>query len=276
MHITFVGGGNMATALISGLARDGASGGKGAPAGRIRVADPSAEARQRLAADFGVGGLATAAEAVAGANVVVLAIKPQVMSAVLDELAGQMEEGQLVVSVAAGIRSGQIRDHLGVDAVIRAMPNTPALLGAGVTGVYASPGCSPEQVEAAERILSAAGATVRIEDEALMDVVTAVSGSGPAYFFALTEALREAAEALGLPAEAANTLAVHTALGAGRMAVDGGADIAELRRRVTSPGGTTQAALETFESGGFRALVLDAVRAATERGRELSGAGDPA
>ncbi len=268
MRITFIGGGNMATALISGLARAGDI------SKTVRVADPAEAVRDRLGASFGIECHADAATAVEDADMVVLAVKPQVMPAVLASLAGRVPANALVVSVAAGIRIAAITGALGVAAVIRAMPNTPALLGAGVTGTFASDACTDAQREAAANLLAAAGATVEVKEEALIDVVTAVSGSGPAYFFLLTEALREAGESLGLDPEAANTLATHTAHGAGVMTLEGGADVAELRRRVTSPGGTTQAALETLGAGGFSALVADAVRAATRRGRELSGEGD--
>ncbi|KAA9129555.1 pyrroline-5-carboxylate reductase [Marinihelvus fidelis] len=270
MRMTFIGGGNMATALIAGLASENG------PFEELRVADPSNDARERLAADYGVQTFADAAEAIDGVDVIVLAVKPQVMPLVFETLRGKVAPGTLVISVAAGIRAGAIVDALGVSAVVRAMPNTPALLGAGVTGLYASPGCSDEQRETARSLLAMAGATVSVDDEGLIDVVTAVSGSGPAYFFLLTEALRDAGQALGLDAETATTLATHTAHGAGVMALQGGADVSELRRRVTSPGGTTQAALETLGAGGFGELVAAAVDAATRRGRELSGGGDPA
>jgi pyrroline-5-carboxylate reductase len=183
------------------------------------------------------------------------------------------------VSIAAGITSVQVARWLG-DAqggrqpVVRAMPNTPALLGAGVTGLYANPVVDAEGRARAQSLLEAAGATVWIGDEALMDAVTAVSGSGPAYVFLLAEAMQAAGEAEGLPAEAARTLSLHTILGAARMLTEGEEPAAELRRRVTSPGGTTQAALEVFEAGGLRALVARAVHAARVRGAELAADND--
>lgn len=270
MRMTFIGGGNMATALISGLARAGDI------SSTVRVADPSGQARERLSATFGIECFADPATAVAGADVVVLAVKPQVMPTVLASLAGRIDAGALVISVAAGTLISSITEALGIRTVIRAMPNTPALLGAGVTGFHASAACSDAQRATAIQLLSTAGATVEVDHESLIDVVTAVSGSGPAYFFLLTEALRAAGESLGLDPEAADTLATHTAHGAGVMVLEGGADVAELRRRVTSPGGTTQAALDALRAGGFSERVEAAVEAATRRGRELSGAGDAA
>lgn len=266
MRITFIGGGNMATALISGLAR------RGPVEDTLRVCDPDAGVRERLARDYRIPGHAGPQGAVENAEVIVLAVKPQVMPAVLGELADRLGPGQLVISVAAGITTRRIGEALGDDRpVVRAMPNTPALRGAGVTGLCASPACEPHHRDAAEAVLSAAGETVWIDDESLMDAVTAISGSGPAYFYLLTEALRDAGIALGLPADTADMLARGTAHGAGVMLREEEADAAELRRRVTSPGGTTQAALARFEEDGFRDLVLAAARAAERRGRELAG-----
>jgi pyrroline-5-carboxylate reductase len=177
----------------------------------------------------------------------------------------------LVVSIAAGIGSGRLREWLGAStAIVRAMPNTPALLGAGVTGLYAGAAVDGAGRERAQSLLAAAGQTVWIEDEGLMDAVTAVSGSGPAYVFLLAEAMQAAAIAQGLPASAATTLVAQTLLGASRMLVESSERPAELRRRVTSPNGTTQAAIETFQAGGFEALVGKAIDAATRRGRELA------
>jgi len=177
----------------------------------------------------------------------------------------------LFVSIAAGIRIGQLDAWLGgAAAIVRAMPNTPALIGAGACGMYANAQATPAQRDAAQRILGAAGLYAWIDDEALMDTVTALSGSGPAYFFLLAEALEDAAVAQGMPRATARELAAQTCLGAGRMLREDGAAPAELRRRVTSPGGTTQAALESFAASDFAAIVARAVAAATLRGRELS------
>lgn len=268
--IAFVGGGNMARSLVGGLVA------RGTDPARIHVAEPVDALRAGLAADFGVRVHADAADAVAAAGTWVFAVKPQVMRAVCEGLAGRAREARpLAVSIAAGITTGQLSAWLGGDAaVVRAMPNTPALLGAGVTGLHANAAVDSAGRARAEGLLASAGETVWIDDEALMDAVTAVSGSGPAYVFLLAEALEDAARAQGLPADAARTLVLQTILGAARMLTGSGEAPAGLRRRVTSPGGTTQAAIETFEAGGLRALVAEAVDAAAVRGRELSAAND--
>ncbi len=266
----FIGGGNMARSLIGGLMARGA-----APAS-IRVAEPVTQLRDALVRDFGVTVFDDARDAVQGAATWVLAVKPQVLREVCASLADAAREARpLVVSIAAGITSAQLARWLGGNAaVVRSMPNTPALLGAGVTGLYAAAEVDSGGRATAQALLSSAGETVWLQDEALMDAVTAVSGSGPAYVFLLAEALQAAGEAQGLPADAARALTLQTMLGAARMLVEGDADAAELRRRVTSPGGTTQAAIETFERGGLRPLVADAVARATQRGRELSAMND--
>jgi len=264
--IAFIGGGNMARSLIAGLVR------QGVPANTVHVAEPVDALRERLAIDFGVHVHVTAAEAAEGSDTWLLAVKPQVMAEACASLASLTAiASPLVVSIAAGIGSGRLREWLGPGAdIVRAMPNTPALLGAGVTGLYAGAGVSEDRRQRAERLLASAGATVWIDDEALMDAVTAVSGSGPAYVFLLAEAMDAAAREQGLPPEAAATLVAQTLLGASRMLLESGESPAELRRRVTSPNGTTQAAVETFQAGGFEALVARAIDAATRRGRELA------
>ncbi|MDR2012746.1 MAG: pyrroline-5-carboxylate reductase [Rhodanobacter sp.] len=265
--IAFIGGGNMARSLIGALVRGNT------PAASIAVAEPNADLRVALARDFGVEVHARGADAVHGAGVVVLAVKPQVMQAVCAELAPAFGGARpLIVSIAAGIRIAQLRDWLGAELpIVRTMPNTPALIGAGASGLIANASASTEQRRQAEAILAAAGRTVWIEREEQMDTVTAVSGSGPAYFFLLVEALEEAAVAQGLPRETARVLAAQTCLGAGRMMIESGEPPATLRERVTSPGGTTAAALAAFAAGDLRGLVARAVDAATQRGRELSG-----
>lgn len=268
--IAFIGGGNMARSLIGGLIAGGC------PAANIRVAEPVAELRSALERDFGIRAFAESTEAVAGAGTWVLAVKPQVLRAVCEALAEAAQgDRPVVVSIAAGITSTQLERWLGGNmAVVRTMPNTPALLGAGVTGLFANAHVDGAGREGAEALLSSAGKTVWIDDETQMDAVTALSGSGPAYVFLLAEAMQAAGEAEGLPADAARTLALQTILGAARMLTEGDEPPAELRRRVTSPGGTTQAAIETFEAGGFRELVARAIHAATERGKQLSDAND--
>ncbi len=268
--LAFIGGGNMARSLVGGLVA------KGSPGSAIRVAEPVAALRDALQADFGASTFDNAGEAVHGAATWVMAVKPQVMREVCEGLAAQAQATRpLVVSIAAGITAAQLERWLGGGVpVVRAMPNTPALLGAGVTGLYANAHTDAAQRAAAEALLASAGATVWVAAEALMDAVTAVSGSGPAYVFLLAEAMQAAGEAKGLPPDVARTLTLQTVLGAARMLTEGDVDAAELRRRVTSPGGTTQAAIETFEAGGLRELVAKAIANATLRGRELSQAND--
>jgi pyrroline-5-carboxylate reductase len=268
--LTFIGGGNMARSLIAGLVRQGV-----APAD-IHVAEPVTDLREALTADFGVNTYASATEAAAQGEVWVLAVKPQVLRDVCAGLADTARAKRpLVVSIAAGITGAQLQRWLGGhDAVVRAMPNTPALLGAGVTGLHASAAVTEAQRQQADQVLASAGRTVWIDDEARMDAVTAVSGSGPAYVFLLAEAMEAAARAQGLPAEAAHTLVVQTLLGASRMLDESGEAPAELRRRVTSPNGTTQAAIKSFQGEGFEGIVARAIAAATERGQALSAAND--
>jgi pyrroline-5-carboxylate reductase len=265
MLITFIGGGNMATALISGLLQ------KKDPGLSIRVADPSEEAKSRLRAEFDLVASDSAASAVKGADVIVLAVKPQVLPVVLSELCGVIEPGQLVLSIAAGATIASLSDGLGPrQAIIRSMPNTPALVGEGISGMFAGEHCRSHHKDQAERILKAAGEVIWVNNEDLMDAVTAVSGSGPAYFFLLTEAMTAAGVQLGFDQDLARKLAEQTCIGAGAMLKQSGTEAAELRRRVTSPGGTTQAALSAFADGGFMELVSAAVTAAEQRGKELS------
>ncbi|GAB3104046.1 pyrroline-5-carboxylate reductase [Lysobacter terrae] len=268
--VAFIGGGNMARSLIGGLVA------RGVPATAIRVAEPVPELRDALARDFGIHSFTDNTTATANATTWVLAVKPQVMRAVCEALAASAQATRpLVVSIAAGITAAQLERWLGGNiAVVRAMPNTPSLLGAGVTGLYANTRADTAQRRQAEDLLEAAGKNVWLDEESLMDAVTAVSGSGPAYVFLLAEAMQAAGEAEGLSGEAARTLVQQTILGAARMLIENDEMPSELRRRVTSPGGTTQAAIETFEAGRFRELVARAIRAATERGQQLSAAND--
>lgn len=265
MLITFIGGGNMATALISGLVNPPRAHLK------IRVCDNNRDARNHLKKTFGVVTYTEARSAIEGADVIVLAIKPQNMPEVLAELKGHTGPEQLILSIAAGITISSIRDELGPESnAIRSMPNTPALVGRGITGVVAGPHCSQLQREQAEEILAAAGDVVWLDDESLMDAVTAISGTGPAYFFLLAEALAAAAREMGLPADTADRLASMTCFGAGAMLASSPGEAEELRLRVTSPGGTTQAAMVVMEGGEFRKLVLEAAKAARDRSRELA------
>lgn len=263
--IAFIGAGNMARALIGGLASSGSD-------QRIIATDPDASSRQAIASELGIEAFADNRAAVAEAETVVLAVKPQVIDKVLGELAGAIDPGALVISVAAGIPVSRIRNALGADQpVARAMPNTPALYGVGATGLFVAEGASADHRNQARRLFEAVGIVAEIGDERLMDVVTAVSGSGPAYFFALAEALTRAGTQAGLEPDTARALAEQTAAGAGRMLAESQADAATLRQRVTSPGGTTAAALECLTRGDLDALVRSAVEAAVQRGRELGG-----
>ncbi len=264
--IAFVGGGNMAASLIGGLLA------AGQPAAQLRVAEIGAERRDWLAREFAVSVHERAADAVTGAEAIVLAVKPQQMR---DALAGlNLLPGTVVVSIAAGLRIATLRRWLGDGPhYIRTMPNTPALLGAGITGLYATLDTPAPAREIAETILRAAGECVWLDDEAQIEAVTAVSGSGPAYFFLLAETMRNAGVALGLSPDTAAKLAQQTFIGAARMA-EGDVDVAELRARVTSKGGTTEAAVRTLESGGLHELFRNALSAAAQRGTELGTALD--
>ncbi|WP_376691890.1 pyrroline-5-carboxylate reductase [Wenzhouxiangella sp. EGI_FJ10409] len=262
--ISFIGGGNMGRALIGGLVAGGMQ------AKTIHVADPSEEQRKSLADELGVTVHDDNAEAARAADVLVVAVKPQVMDDVLASVADAIDADTLVISVAAGMPIARITKGLGGhDRVVRAMPNTPALYQAGMTGLAAGAGVSEADRRHAGQVLEAAGEVAWVDDEALMDVVTAVSGSGPAYFFSLVEQLTAAGTRAGLPEETAAKLARQTAFGAGTMMAKSELSAGELRARVTSPGGTTAAALESLSSNDFERIVDEAVRAAVKRGREL-------
>lgn len=263
MQILFIGGGNMASALIGGLLKQGFT------AREIEVVEPVADARTALERRFGVRCHTSPPDGPLAADVVVLAVKPQQMKDVCAGLAGRLGDG-LVVSIAAGLRLADIGRWLGGHALlVRTMPNTPALVGAGVTGLCAAPGVTGVQRELANRILSAVGATVWIEDEGLMDAVTAVSGSGPAYVFHFIEGLIAAGEKLGLSSAQSRTLAIETVLGAALLARASEEPVSVLRERVTSKGGTTERALQSFAADGLLQVIERAVCAAEERGREL-------
>lgn len=266
LRIAFIGGGNMARSLIGALIHAGHR------PDLLLVSEPNADLRIQLKRDFCVDAFDNASQACADADVVLVAVKPQLVRAVCEELSAAPAAAKpLVISIAAGITIAQIDRWLGGGhAIVRCMPNTPALIGAGATGLYANDASSDAQRDQAETILGCAGITAWIDDEALIDVVTAVSGSGPAYFFLLVEALENAGIAQGLPRDIARALAAQTCMGAGRMLVESGESPETLRERVTSPNGTTHAAVTAFETGGLRGLVDCAVQAATNRGRELA------
>ncbi len=256
----------MARSLIGGLIADQFE------ADRIWVSDPHAEGLGRLRAEFGVHTTTDNREAAAQADVTILAVKPQALREVAGELSQTIQTHQpLVVSIAAGIRETDINRWLGGDvAVVRTMPNTPALVKSGATGLYANPLVNASQRELAETVMRSVGVTLWVDEEEQLDAVTALSGSGPAYFFLFMEHLESAARELGLSAEAAHLLTLETAFGAARMALSSKESTAELRQRVTSPGGTTEKALEQFAAGHLEELVKTALGAACERSKELA------
>ena len=266
LQIGFIGAGNMASSIIGGLLD------QGLPAENIRASDPSTECLERVAI---LGPVATGtdnSEAVAGADAVVLAVKPQVMSEVTADIREAIgAQGALVISIAAGITLDSLEAGLGEHTpIVRCMPNTPALLRSGATVLYANAATGEEQRQCAEAILAAVGSVCWVEEESQLDAVTALSGSGPAYFFLFMEAMASAGAKLGLDPETSRALAIQTGLGATRMAAEGELGLEELRRRVTSPGGTTAAAVQSFESSGLRDTVETAMRAAAERAREMA------
>ena len=265
-RLAFIGGGNMAAALIGGLTA------RGMPATRIAVADPSRVQLDLLMRNHGIAATLDNAEAVADADVVLLAVKPQQMRAVALALAPRLATPRpLVVSIAAGIPHAALARWLGSDVpVVRSMPNRPALNGCGATALYAPAGVGADRRSLAEDIMAAVGGTVWVEHESQMDTVTALSGSGPAYFFLFMEALEAAAEARGLPGHIAHKLTLETAFGAAQMARQSADSLRTLREQVTSKGGTTAAALEVFTAAGLRDLVGRAVAAADRRSAELA------
>lgn len=265
-RLAFIGGGNMAEALIKGvLAADGAD------AKSIRVADPAKGRRTYLADTYGVEVCAKNAEALPGAELVILAVKPQVLDEVLVEIQDAVADEQVVVSIAAGVTLAHIHTHLYADTkVVRAMPNTPALVGEGASAVTPGAGVTPEELNRVRELLAAVGSVVAVAEEQ-MDAVTALSGSGPAYVFAIIEALADGGVKMGLARDVAVTLAAQTVLGAARMVLSTGTHPANLKDMVTSPGGTTSAGLHVLESAGVRGAFIGAVEAATLRARELGG-----
>ncbi len=264
--IGFIGGGNMATSLIGGLISDNV------PAGNIRVADPDAERREDLANRFGINTTADNLELVGTSDVVVLAVKPQMLHEVCRSIAEvQQTHKPLILSVAAGIRIADIERWLGGNcAIVRTMPNTPALVQSGATALFANTNVNDEQGELAEGIMRSVGLTLWLEQESQMDAVTALSGSGPAYIFLIIELMQQAGTKLGLPEESARLLAVQTAFGAAKMALESPDDSTTLRARVTSPGGTTERAISILEQGDIRELFDKALEGARDRAIELA------
>jgi len=262
MKIAFLGGGNMARALIGGLV------GKGYERASISVVETSVPARERLAGEHAVHASAAPDAHTGAADVLVLAVKPQDMRAAVKSLSGL--DQKLIISIAAGVRTDALSRWLGGHRrLVRCMPNTPALIGAGIAALYALPEVDAEEKRRAEAILRAVGEVVWVDDERLLDPVTAVSGSGPAYVFWFIEQLAASGEKLGLPRSTAMKLALQTVLGAAKLAVQSADPPDELRRQVTSKGGTTEAALKVFEQERLAARIMTALEAASRRGAEL-------
>ncbi len=266
MHLAFLGGGNMGRALIGGLVQ------RGMRPEQISVGESSPAARESLAADFGIQATSDNAVALEPASIVVIAVKPQIAGAVLTPLQPLLQRTRpLVISIAAGIRISALSSWCGSGVpVVRAMPNRPALVGAGATGLYAPSNVADVHRAAAERVMQAAGEVVWVASEDDLDTVTALSGSGPAYFFLLAELLMQGAIELGLEPTAARRLAIATLHGAGQLAHGGDGDLARMRAEVTSKGGTTEAAVKSLESADLRGIVARALAAATRRSRELA------
>lgn len=263
MKITFIGGGNMAAAILGGLVRDGFD------AGGVNIVEPVAAARAQLGERFGVAVAASVSKLGAIGEVVVLAVKPQQMHAAVVPLTPHLQQ-QVVLSIAAGLRVADLSRWLGgYTRIVRCMPNTPALIGAGITAACAPQNLAADKRTAVERILKAIGRVVWVDDEGQLDAVTAVSGSGPAYVFYFMEALRDAARALGLPPATAAELTLETVLGAAKLAAGSSEDVSILRERVTSKGGTTEAALNSLAADQVKAAIERAVNAAHDRSRVL-------
>lgn len=265
-HIAMIGAGNMGSSLVGGLIKNGFD------AGKITVSDTSTAQLDTLQKKFSVKITTSNQEAIQSADVVILAVKPQIMPLVAKEIAATIQEKKpLILSIAAGLNIHHFENWFGKDIpIVRSMPNIAALISEGATALCANKHVSPAQKQLAETILKAVGIAVWIEDENLMDAVTALSGSGPAYFFLLIEILAAAGEKLGLPNKIATALATQTAYGATLMAKETGEDPKELRRKVTSPGGTTEAAINALETKNIREIFLNALESAVDRARELA------
>ena len=267
MKITFIGGGNMAGAIIAGLLKTGFA------ADHIGIVEADVEKRKALSKQFHCAEPANAHRLIGEDAVIVLAVKPQQAKEALGQLRLK-QDANLLISIMAGVGLKAIARHCGgYTRVVRAMPNTPALIGAGITGYYVAPpplgGVTGDDLKRTEQILGAIGSTVRVNEEKELDAVTAVSGSGPAYVFLFIEALRDAGRELGLPDGAANQLAIETFLGAARLAAQSPDDVALLRERVTSKGGTTEAALASMAQDHVKEAIIRAIKAAESRSREL-------
>ncbi len=265
--ITFIGAGNMARSLIAGLTQDDTP-------HNIRISDPNELQLQSIQKNWkSVHAFTDNSEAIDGTDVLVLAVKPQIMQVVCETLQDQIQsQSSLLISIAAGITTPNLEDWIGSEslAIVRCMPNTPALVQSGMTGLFANKHVSEQQHDLAESILRAVGTTLWLDNESLLDAVTAVSGSGPAYYFLVMEAMQDAAKKLGLNSDEARLLVLQTAFGAAKLALESNDDAATLRQRVTSKGGTTEAALNKLIGGGLPELFEEALVAAALRSKELS------
>ena len=262
--IGFIGGGNMAASLIGGLIN------AEMPASDITVAEPDEKRRQLLVEQFGINTTADN-NATLSCEIIVLAVKPQLLKQVCQQLNTTPQDQHLFISIAAGVKSTDINRWLNDNqAIVRCMPNTPALLQCGASGLYANKFVSHSQKQQAEKIMQAVGIVIWVDDEDQLNAVTAVSGSGPAYFFLMMEAMQQAGESLGLDASVTRQLVLQTALGAARMATESDSSAGELREMVTSKGGTTERAIMSFQSADYNKIVLDALRAANDRSISLA------
>ncbi|MDX8385084.1 MAG: pyrroline-5-carboxylate reductase [Gallionella sp.] len=262
MNISFIGGGNMATALIGGMLSEGFT------AQQISVVEISADNRTRLENDFSVQTFANISAGIAKSQIIVLAVKPQQFREISKELAPLIRD-HLLISIAAGIRATDLARWCETDAIVRVMPNTPALIRSGMSGLYALPAVNKVQRDQAQKIMSAVGETIWLQDEQMLDAVTAISGSGPAYVFYMIEALQQAALEMGFNAAESRRLAQSTFLGASKLAVASDEDVSVLRSRVTSKNGTTERALLSLDANRVAAYIAEAAQAAQTRSREM-------
>jgi pyrroline-5-carboxylate reductase len=264
MKIVFIGGGNMGEAILAAMLNK-----KLAVAKDIAVSDISETRRQYLMQKYFIAVSASNIEAIKDKDIILLAIKPQTLATVMAEMKGHIKPNQLVISIIAGARLNKLTDGLNHTSIVRSMPNTPAQIGEGITMWTTTKEVSEQQKKTAGMILGAMGKEFYVADEGMLDMATAVSGSGPAYLFYFIEAMTDAAVKIGLPRETAREMVIGTILGAGHLVVQSGKEPAELRRMVTSPGGTTAEAIATFEKGGFSELVYQAIKAAYEKSQKL-------
>jgi pyrroline-5-carboxylate reductase len=262
-NIAIIGAGNMGASLLGGLIKNNY------PAEKIWITDTDNHKLEFLKQEFNIHTAHTNLDAIQSADVIILAVKPQILQQVATEIAPALQK-PLIISIAAGVRIATLQKWLGESIpIVRVMPNTPALIGCGASALFANTHTSPSQCNLAESILRAVGIAVWVKNEKLIDVVTALSGSGPAYFFLIIEALQNAAEQAGLPAETAKLLTLQTAYGAARMALESNENIVKLRQNVTSPGGTTERAVNVLEQENIREIFLKTVQAACQRAEEL-------